>query len=66
LGAKDTGEVLQTPIVFHAHECCGCADFFYSRQLLEIVLVCNECGEMRQALFDNPETLSVFDATAGI
>ena len=62
----NSGNVIQTPISFHVESCCGCCDFYFSRVLQEIVLVCNECGIARKALFNDSEVLSVYGATIAI
>lgn len=47
------GKTIDTPIIYHLDECCGCSVFYFSTILQEIVVLCNECGMVRKGLFNN-------------
>ena len=52
--AKDAyaniGKIIRTPTGFHADNCPGCMDVYFSREKQELIAICNECGMKRQFL----------------
>ncbi len=56
-------KVISTSIPFHPEECCGCCDLYFSTIQQEIILICNECGSIRKAMFNDPEILDIYGVT---